>query len=120
MGTSDPCGLIVVKDSETVLPPVPLLSHLLLIHNVLLLGGIPQIFLEQHKLVQCIPTAFLSFGYGAREKPNDLSNSQAETRTGVPGSTPRRPSPFIWGVRAPGLGLRSPPPPPEVRGGEHI
>lgn len=80
MGTLTPVGSPWSK-TQRLLPPVPLLPHLFLIHNVLWLGGIHQTFLEQHKWVQCIPTASLSFVYRAREKPNDLPKSPAAMRT---------------------------------------
>ena len=79
---------MVVTDSETVLPPV-LLSHVLLIHNFLSLGGIPRTFWEQHKSVQSIPTDSFPVGYGACEKPNDFPEFPKATGTRARDSAPR-------------------------------
>lgn len=111
VGTSHPCGVMMITDSGTF----PLLSHLLLIH-VILRGGIPRTFLVQHKPIQSIPPYSFSVRYGTREKPNDLLESPAATGTPVGASV--RQTPLSIGGREGGLegrGLRSLPP----AGGEH-
>lgn len=92
---------MMITDPETF----PLLSHLLLTH-ILLRGGIPRTFLVRHESVQSIPTYCFSVRYGAREKPNDLLESQQppEYRSGpLPG---KRPSHLGVGALGPGCAPR--------------